>query len=165
MPLFKDLGDKHCPLEIEKIGWSPTVDLLALSTSKGDLFMQRLFWKKAWHIPAPDDGAKIASFCWSPCGRYFVLAYASGRVLICHIENGKVTHELTIPDSSDNGGLIVDLLWSAAATTIDHSSSLFGSRIPALHPRLPKLGGVEVTPRSRSSLSCQKTDDASDAES
>lgn len=95
MRCFNSLSERHCPFEVDKLLWSSKMDLLALSSSKGDLFLQRLFWKKAWHRSAPDETTKISGLCWSPCGNYIVVAYSNSQILICSVENGKVAHEVS----------------------------------------------------------------------
>lgn len=67
---FLPAGEKYIKNKVDLLSWSPTKDLLALSTESGELLLYRLVnLGRVWVLPVPEDGVKINSIRWRPDGK------------------------------------------------------------------------------------------------
>lgn len=95
--LFKQYnGDRHTGIEINNLCWNSKLDLLAISNVKGEIILQRLFWKKAWEYPCPFETCSVLKMCWSPNGDCLVVVYSNFFAHFLELENGKLVHEIKL---------------------------------------------------------------------
>lgn len=92
--IFKQLSERHTGVEITNLCWNSKYDLLALSNSRGEIILQRLFWKKAWEYSCPFENVNVSAMCWSPNGECLFVAYSNFVGHFLELENGKLIHEL-----------------------------------------------------------------------
>ena len=97
---FKQVEEKHVAVEMEQLLWSPKMDLIASSNVNGEVILYRLSWQKVWSMVPGSEGTKVKSMSWRPDGKVLAVAYDSGEVLICFVENASVLHRLSIPSVS-----------------------------------------------------------------
>jgi len=94
---FTLLHDKNMLAPASASSWCPTMDLLALATSDGQLSLARLDWNKPpserenklW-TSNPDS--PVTSLGWRPDGKVLVSGHADGTVQLHHVEDGEVLH-------------------------------------------------------------------------
>ena len=94
---FTLLHDKNMLAPASASSWCPTMDLLALATSDGQLSFARLDWNKPpserenklW-TSNPDS--PVTSLGWRPDGKVLVSGHADGTVQLLHVEDGEVLH-------------------------------------------------------------------------
>ena len=94
---FTLLHDKNMLAPASASSWCPTMDLLALATSDGQLSLARLDWNKPpserenklW-TSNPDS--PVTSLGWRPDGKVLVSGHADGTVQLLHVEDGEVLH-------------------------------------------------------------------------
>ena len=93
---FRQLEDKPCSAEILCQKWSPKMDLLALVTVEGEVWLQRLSWKRVWAISASEADERALSVAWRPDGKVLAVAFNNGKVKLFNIENAECIHETKI---------------------------------------------------------------------
>ena len=162
---FRQLEDKPLPAEIAFKKWSPSMDLLALVTVDGEVWLQRLSWKRVWSISTSEGRA--VSVAWRPDGKILAVGFTDGAIKLFDVENAECIHK------SDTGSMSTSMEWVKEETdyltdgTSTNSRSLpffvekCESYLPRL-PHLPKSGGalfskelseeVSVDPRKLKSL-------------
>lgn len=91
---FRQLEDKPCSAEILYQKWSPKMDLLALVTVEGEVWLQRLSWKRVWLISAAEGRA--VSVAWRPDGKILAVAFIDGKIKLFDIENAECVHKTEI---------------------------------------------------------------------
>lgn len=99
---FRQLEDKPCSAEILYQRWSPKMDLLALVTVEGEVWLQRLSWKRVWTISTAEGRA--LSVAWRPDGKILAVAFNDGKIQLFDIENAECIHKTKIestPTSMD----------------------------------------------------------------
>ncbi|XP_076313209.1 anaphase-promoting complex subunit 4 [Tachypleus tridentatus] len=99
---FRQVDERHVPLEATQMVWSPTMDLIALATVQGEVLLHRLSWKKVWSLAPPkgkDNTVKAQVLVWRPDGKVLAVAYDTGTVLLCDVENSDVLHKIDVASS------------------------------------------------------------------
>lgn len=91
---FRQLEDKPCSAEIRYQRWSPKMDLLALVTVEGEVWLQRLSWKRVWSISTTEGRA--LSVAWRPDGKILAVAFNDGKIKLFDIENAECIHKTEI---------------------------------------------------------------------
>lgn len=91
---FRLLEDKPCSAEILYQRWSPKMDLLALVTVEGEVWLQRLSWKRVWSISTAEGRA--LSVAWRPDGKILAVAFNDGKIKLFDIENAECIHKTDI---------------------------------------------------------------------
>ena len=100
---FRQLEDRPCSAEILYQKWSPKMDLLALVTVEGEVWLQRLSWKRVWSISVSED-RRALYVSWRPDGKILAVAFNDGKIKLFDIENAECVHETeieTAPTSLD----------------------------------------------------------------
>ena len=100
---FRQLEDKPCSAEIINQKWSPKMDLLALVTADGEVWLQRLSWKRVWSISVSDTSRALL-VSWRPDGKILAIAFNDGKIKLIDIENAECVHQAqvqTVPASLD----------------------------------------------------------------
>ena len=92
---FRQLEDRPCSAEILYQKWSPKMDLVALVTVEGDVWLQRLSWKRVWSISGSEAGRAL-SVAWRPDGKILAVAFNDGKIKLFNIENAECVHETKI---------------------------------------------------------------------
>ena len=92
---FRQLEDKPCSAEILYQEWSPKMDLLALVTVEGEVWLQRLSWKRVWSISASEAGRAL-TVSWRPDGKILAVAFSDGAIKLFDIENAECVHKTQI---------------------------------------------------------------------
>jgi len=82
---FSQLLDRGLALPPARALWCPTMDLLAVLTSDGQLQLYRLNWQRLWSI-TPES--PITSLCWRPDGKQIAVGQHDGSVLLLDTEDG-----------------------------------------------------------------------------
>lgn len=100
---FRQLEDKPCSAELLDKKWSPKMDLLAIVTVEGEVWLQRLSWKRVWSLSA-SEARRALSVAWRPDGKILAVAFSDGKIKLIDIENAECVHQAqvqTIPTSLD----------------------------------------------------------------
>lgn len=101
--IFKQLSERHCHFEIALCAWNSKFDLLALTSTKGNVCLQRIFWKKAWDFPNPyQETVLITGICWSPRGDCLCVSYSNSTLHFLEIESGKSIYQFNLPGLSNS---------------------------------------------------------------
>ncbi|XP_044764053.1 anaphase-promoting complex subunit 4 [Coccinella septempunctata] len=90
LPTIKQLEEKNLPYEIGHMVWNDRMDLVAYSTSKGEVALHRLTWARAWILCPPSKNIKVECITFRPDGKVIAIAYSNGEVWIVSIENKAV---------------------------------------------------------------------------
>uniref|UniRef100_A0A915JKB5 Anaphase-promoting complex subunit 4 n=1 Tax=Romanomermis culicivorax TaxID=13658 RepID=A0A915JKB5_ROMCU len=118
--VFKEHSDRNSSSEIKLLTWNSKYDLLALANFKGEVCLQRIFWRKAWDYANPfEEQAKktanskteISNLCWSPRGDCLCVCYTNLRVQFLEIENGKLVHEIRLSEEISSNELKILVKW------------------------------------------------------
>ena len=138
--------------------WCPTMDLLALATTDGQLSLSRLEWNKQGgerenKLWSTNPDAPVTSLGWRPDGKVLVSGHADGTVVLHHVEDGETLHV-----SKPHARAVTSLHWQIAPAS-DAARSAFAHQSAAarftLPPRRSKGGGGEARAGSSSgSPSC-----------
>ena len=91
---FRQLEDKPCSAEILDQKWSPKMDLIALVTVEGEVWLQRLSWKRVWSISTAEGRA--VSVAWRPDGKILAVAFSDGKIKLFDIENAECVYKTEI---------------------------------------------------------------------
>lgn len=83
MTSFRQLEQRYISVEVSLMEWNPTLDLIALASFTGEIFLHRLSWQKVWSIPYPGNkdelvGPGVTAMSWRPDGKILAYAYADG---------------------------------------------------------------------------------------
>lgn len=86
MTSFRQLEQRYISVEVSLMEWNPTLDLIALASFTGEIFLHRLSWQKVWSIPYPGSkdelvGPGVTAMAWRPDGKILAYAYADGMLL------------------------------------------------------------------------------------
>lgn len=139
---FRQLEDKPCSSEIFQMKWSPKMDLLALVTKEGEVWLNRLSWKRVWSISATEGRAMCIA--WRPDGKLIAVGFENGNIKLFDIENAECIHTSTVnrkilcmdwakeekPKSSDDT--------QNQRSFYEENAAVY---LPTL-PQLPKTGGA-----------------------
>ncbi|RDD42907.1 Anaphase-promoting complex subunit 4 [Trichoplax sp. H2] len=87
---FKQLQDKSLPSHVSYVRWSPKMDLIAMATEEGEIWLYRLSWQKVWTIAAEGNQCKINCFAWQPDGRVLAVGRSDGHVRFYDVEKGNI---------------------------------------------------------------------------
>ncbi|KAI8058243.1 anaphase-promoting complex, cyclosome, subunit 4-domain-containing protein [Syncephalis plumigaleata] len=79
---------------VQLASWCPTMDILAIAHSRGDLTVSRISWSRAWTLPAESNSSQITCINWRPDGRLLAVGYADGSVKLLHSFDGKLVHKI-----------------------------------------------------------------------
>lgn len=137
---FRQLEDKPCSAEVHCMKWSPKMDLLALVSAEGEVWLHRLSWKRVWCVPASEG--KAVQIAWRPDGKLLCVGHQDGTIKLFDVENAECIHTCSIgetPSCMDwieqekTTGLCKDI--DKQPFNVDKAELL----LPAL-PSLPKSG-------------------------
>lgn len=116
---FRQLEDKPCSAEILYQRWSPKMDLLALVTVEGEVWLQRLSWKRVWTISTAEGRA--LSVAWRPDGKILAVAFNDGKIQLFDIENAECIHKTKIESTPTSMDWIEE--GKEKVSTVDHETS------------------------------------------
>lgn len=145
---FRQVDERHVLSEVRLMEWSPKMDLIALATMQGEVLLHRLSWQKVWALSAlggRDKEIKIEVLSWRPDGKILAVAYETGKIVLCDVENADILHTIEIRAS------ITAMTWVAKftsdATKSDNEiyfyedlSHHFLSKLPSLSKSYGSLG-------------------------
>eukprot|EP00951_Prasinocladus_malaysianus_P019128 scaffold154417_cov49-Prasinocladus_malaysianus.AAC.3 len=99
---FTQLLDKALTNEPNVFAWCPTMDLLALGSTDGQVAVHRLIWQPAslqqlW-ISAPEGVP--CSLCWRPDGKALAVGLENGAMVLLHVEDGSVMHRADLHEAA-----------------------------------------------------------------
>ena len=141
---FRQLEDKACSAEILHQKWSPKMDLLALVTAEGDVWLQRLSWKRVWSISASEAGQAL-SVAWRPDGKILAAAFNDGKIKLFDIENAECVHETEIESTPTSIDWVEEEKNNLADETLQTDMRIFIEKsdlyLPSLS-HLPKSTGA-----------------------
>lgn len=81
MTSFRQLEQRYISAEVSHMEWNPTLDLIALASVTGEIFLHRLSWQKVWSIPYPgskEEFSPVTAMSWRPDGKILAYAYSDG---------------------------------------------------------------------------------------
>ncbi|XP_045462056.1 anaphase-promoting complex subunit 4 [Harmonia axyridis] len=90
LPIIKQLEEKNLPYEIDHMVWNDRMDLVAYSTTKGEVALHRLTWARAWILSPPSKNVNVECITFRPDGNVLAIAYDNGDIWIISIENKAV---------------------------------------------------------------------------
>ncbi|KAL5022455.1 hypothetical protein ScPMuIL_001610, partial [Solemya velum] len=160
---FRQVDEKHVSVEVERMLWSPKIDLVALSNVQGETVLHRLSWQKVWTLPAPGEDHKVKDLAWRPDGKVLAVGYNTGKINLCDIENSDVLHTLTVKGEITSMAWVTQVLpagsvWSGDPYPEDNSDVY----LPKLQPltksysTLAKGGPIEENVEDNKKLKDQK---------
>ena len=146
---FTLLHDKNMLAPASACSWCPSMDLLALATTDGQLSLSRLEWNKQggarenrlWSVN-PDS--HVTALGWRPDGKVLVSGHADGTVVLHHVEDGHVLHV-----SKTHTVAVTSLHWQCAPES-DAVRSAFANQSAAARFTLPpksvaaRVGGLDA---------------------
>ncbi|XP_013771782.1 anaphase-promoting complex subunit 4-like [Limulus polyphemus] len=133
---FRQVDERHVPSEATQMVWSPTMDLIALATMQGEVLLHRLSWKKVWSLAPPkgkDNTVKVQVLVWRPDGKVLAVAYDTGTVLLCDVENSDVLHKIDVASS------ILCMAWVQKHEQHEREQLCYTDRSYQYLPKLPSL--------------------------
>ncbi|KAJ6640094.1 Anaphase-promoting complex subunit 4 [Pseudolycoriella hygida] len=71
--------------KIELMKWCNRMDLLAISTDKGEVIIRRLNFQRIWTHPPPKDGIKVRGIDFRPDEKIIAIGYNTGLVILLDI--------------------------------------------------------------------------------
>ena len=112
---FTLLHDKNMLAPASAASWCPTMDLLALATSDGQLALSRLDWNKTGgerenRLWTANPDSPVTSLGWRPDGKILVSGHADGAVQLYHAEDG----EVLLASTPHRGSAVTSLHWQDA---------------------------------------------------
>lgn len=141
---FRQLEDKPCSAEILYQKWSPKMDLLALVTVEGEVWLQRLSWKRVWSISASEAGRAL-SISWRPDGKILAVAFSDGKIKLFDIENAECIHKTEIQTTPTSLDWIEEQANISPDQTFQNDTRIFVEKselyLPSLS-HLPKSTGA-----------------------
>eukprot|EP01137_Pigoraptor_chileana_P030628 Opistho-2@17377 len=88
---FTVLDDKNTHFKVAFSSWCPTMDLVGVVSTAGELWLHRLSWQRVWTLPAGDKkDASITAIAWRPDGRAIACGRQNGSISIVDVESGVV---------------------------------------------------------------------------
>ena len=146
---FTLLHDKNMLAPASAASWCPTMDLLALATSDGQLALSRLDWNKTGgerenRLWTANPDSPVTSLGWRPDGKILVSGHADGAVQLYHAEDGEVLHAST----PHRGSAVTSLHWQDAPAE-DSRRSACAYQSATSRFALPTNGGGGVHDRPR----------------
>ncbi|KAI9791458.1 MAG: hypothetical protein M1835_000314 [Candelina submexicana] len=111
------LAEKTVPhlLDPEQLAYCPTMDLIAVATLEGKIFLYRLNGQRVlggaekWQVPG-----RVRGLHWKPDGKLLAIARESGNIHLISVETGKICHSLDCAISKQ--GQITCLGWGVNFT-------------------------------------------------
>ncbi|XP_037937267.1 anaphase-promoting complex subunit 4 [Teleopsis dalmanni] len=91
---MKQLGIKNMGCVVEQMEWSNKMDLIAFSTDKGEVIIQRLNWQKIVTFPSPGENIFVRSLGWQLDETIVAVGYSNGRVSLLDAEREDVISNL-----------------------------------------------------------------------
>ena len=140
---FTLLHDKNMLAPASASSWCPTMDLLALATTDGQLSLSRLEWNKQGgerenKLWSTNPDAPVTSLGWRPDGKVLVSGHADGTVVLHHVEDGETLHV-----SKPHARAVTSLHWQTAPAS-DAARSAFAHQSAAARFTLPpRRSGAE----------------------
>ena len=138
---FSLLHDKNMLAPASAASWCPTMDLLALATSDGQLALSRLDWNKTGgerenRLWTANPDSPVTSLGWRPDGKILVSGHADGAVQLYHAEDGEVLHA----SRPHRGSPVTSLHWQDAPVE-DSRRSACAYQSATSRFALPTTGG------------------------
>jgi anaphase-promoting complex subunit 4 len=139
---FRRLEDVGCPADILAMKWSPKMDLIAVITAEGAVWLNRLSWQRVWTLRSSDY--KAISLAWRPDGKVLALGLDNGKVHLVNVENSEALHEYDVGSKPQ----FLDWVLTNPPCT---SAGIFTEKGDTLLPRLPHLpsGGSIALPEGK----------------
>jgi len=142
---FTLLHDKNMLAPASASSWCPTMDLLALATTDGQLSLARLDWNKQGgerenKLWTTNPDSAVTALGWRPDGRVLVSGHADGSIQLYHVEDGEILHH-----SRPHAAAVTSLHWQdAPASDATRSSAAYQSVVSrfALPTTTTKSGGA-----------------------
>ena len=130
---FRQLEDVGCPADILAMKWCPKMDLIAVITAEGAVWLNRLSWQRVWTLRSSDY--KAISLAWRPDGKVLALGLDNGRVHLVNVENSECLHEYNVGSKPQ----YLDWVITNPPRTSEDSGGIFTEKGDTLLPRLPHL--------------------------
>ena len=154
---FTLLHDKNMLAPASASSWCPTMDLLALATTDGQLSLSRLEWNKQGgerenKLWSTNPDAPVTSLGWRPDGKVLVSGHADGTVVLHHVEDGETLHV-----SKPHARAVTSLHWQTAPAS-DAARSAFAHQSAAARFTLPpRRSGAEKGAAAAAAATAKKS--------
>ncbi|CAN8004254.1 unnamed protein product [Ixodes pacificus] len=138
MASFRQTEERNVSGEVDLMLWSPKLDLIALALVQGQVALHRLSRKRVW-LRAPPGGKeqnKVKSLAWRPDGKILAIAYDTGTIILCNVENADIIHTIEV------GSCISTLTWASddsSTTNGEPRSDIYKDVSKTYLPNLPSL--------------------------
>lgn len=142
---FRQLEDVGCPAEVFAMKWSPKMDLLAIITAEGAVWLNRLSWQRVWTLRSSEY--KAISLAWRPDGKVLALGLDNSKVHLINVENSECLHQY------DVGGKPQLLNWvETVPPHTPNSTGIFVEKGDSFLPSMPHLptGGSSMLTEAKS---------------
>ena len=133
---FRQLEDVGCPADIVAMKWNPKMDLIAIITREGAVWLNRLSWQRVWTLTSSDY--KAISLAWRPDGKVLALGLDNGKVHLVNVENSECLHEYEV----GNKPHFLDWVSTNSSETsksVGESVGIFTEKGDIFLPKLPHL--------------------------
>ncbi|GMM38415.1 hypothetical protein DASC09_057540 [Saccharomycopsis crataegensis] len=163
MALFSIIHDKALPITVRKDGfsWCPTMDLLAVISKDGSLWIYRADGQRIWSFPLRSFNAQVKT-CWSRDGKFIVAASKTFGRRLFDVQLGKVigNHQMINSEHPINELDVQAVNWVSNLGTNQDSNELGNNGIQELLsvdvskslPKLPPLPNLSLDHILRSKL-------------
>uniref|UniRef100_A0A914ZN93 Anaphase-promoting complex subunit 4 n=1 Tax=Parascaris univalens TaxID=6257 RepID=A0A914ZN93_PARUN len=107
--LIGDIAENYgAAFKVYEAVWSPSTDLIALASKKGEICMRQYRWKQGWkrdvvnigsllnERTAQQDDTRLQTICWSPDGHMLAAALCDGTIHLLDAENGFVRYSVKL---------------------------------------------------------------------
>ncbi|CAN7999098.1 unnamed protein product [Ixodes hexagonus] len=152
MASFRQTEERNVSGEVDFMLWSPKLDLIALALVQGQVALHRLSRKRVW-LRAPPGGKeqnkiKVQSLAWRPDGKILAIAYDTGTLILCNVENADIVHTIEV------AACISTLSWASDGSStsdvgprLDIYKDVSKTYLPNL-PSLNKTYGASTSSKS-----------------
>ena len=145
------LYERYLPSTVSIICWSPLINVCALASEAGELYLYRNNpWQKVWENPPREDHAKFTALEWSRDQLMLAGGRDSGSVELYHVEKGTLLFQFSISVE------VTCMSWSVheVSPASDMLTSLQKSNedFHAFFGPLPKLEGADELYRIQETL-------------
>lgn len=132
---FRQVDEKHIPVEVELLSWNPRMDLICIANIHGEVYLHRLSWQKVWTLRPSKEGELVKAFSWCPDGTQLAVGYSNGTVLLVDVENADHIH------SYETNSSISCMSWTATESSAAEETSCpyFTDSSAKYLPKLPPL--------------------------
>ncbi|KAG4075627.1 hypothetical protein HA402_003452 [Bradysia odoriphaga] len=139
--------------KIELMRWCNRMDLLAISTDKGEVIIRRLNFQRIWTHPPPRDGVKVRGIDFRPDEKIIAIGYSTGLVILLDIGSQHEIYSFNLKSDITCFG------WTQNSKEIEENGNddnPFGSHETYL-PQLPSFNSLSSGARKSDNVSTKSS--------